>query len=153
MPNYKVYFDIVQPLHNFFDGCTFYLEGTINETKKQEKDKNSESKFRDINEAFIEGDSQKYIDALRNTIPPLIDSGLNFIGRPNKHKGVICSWFRQLQSEGKINQSINRKQFAAILNEAFSGLNLGTDGKTFDNYSKEFDSNFKQQLLELTYLR
>lgn len=150
LPKYTIYFETVQPLHNFFDACRFYLERIKDNSEIQVKQDQIENKSFKIDEIFVNKDSQKYIDALKNTIPPLIDSNQKFIGKPMKHKGVICSWFKQLQTEGILSQSINRSQMAELLNNAFENLNLGKGGKTFDNYSKEYALNFKEQLINLT---
>ncbi|EMR02527.1 hypothetical protein [Cesiribacter andamanensis] len=89
----------------------------------------------------------KYINALAMVAPPVIDAGNNFIGSPRKHKGVICSWIKYLQSKGIIRQSVNRSQLAGILNREIKGLNLGTDGKTFDNISEEYLTNYESRLI------
>lgn len=82
----------------------------------------------------------------RKTEPALLNSAWEFVGKPKLHKGVICAWFKSLQYQGIIKLTINRSQLATVLNNQFANFNLGKDGKTFDNSSKAFENNFKQQI-------
>jgi len=105
--------------------------------------------FKDI---FTVLDWKKYIDALHEVDNPVIDSTYKFIGNPKKHKGVICSWIKELQSKGKIDKKYGRQQLAEVLNNEIQGLNLGKDGKTFDNVSIAYDTEYKGKLIRATNL-
>lgn len=103
--------------------------------------------FKDI---FANEGWEKYITALEKTEPALINSKAEFVGQPKKHKGVICSWIKYLQGKGIVKQNANRSQLASVLNNEIRNFNLGANGKTFDNVSKEFEAEFKEQLITLT---
>ncbi len=46
-------------------------------------------------------------------------------------------------------KAVNRKQLSHVFNNEIKNLNLGSDGKTFDNISKAYRDNFKEQLVNL----
>jgi hypothetical protein len=126
------------------------------EHKQRNKSKNDYAQTIDpipqyFSEIFIEADWRKYIDALTQTNPAILNSEQEFIGNQRKHKGVICSWIIHLQNKSKIKASINRSQLATVLNNEIKNLNLGADGRTFGNHSNLFDDNYKKQLENLTY--
>lgn len=98
---------------------------------------------------FTKEDWKCYVDVLKLCTPQIIDSNNEFIGSPKKHKGVVCSWFKHLQSQGIIKTSLNRKQLAVAINSEFKNLNIGLDGKTFDNLSKTYDVYFEHQFQEI----
>jgi hypothetical protein len=98
---------------------------------------------------FTKPDWEQYITALTLTTPPLISAEMKFIGSKSKHKGVLCSWFKHLQNKGIISSAFNRRTLAGAMNKLFQDFNMGTDGKTFDNISKEYDHNFHAQLEKL----
>ena len=102
-----------------------------------------------FNEIFVHGDWKKYISIFENTDPILLNSQWEFIGKPRKHKGVICSGIKHLQNKGLVRQDINRSQLATVLNNEIQNLNLGKDGKTFANVSNEYTQVFEKQLLKL----
>jgi hypothetical protein len=105
-------------------------------------------------EIFTQGNWQKYIFALCEVESPAlkIDENGNFIfiGSQKKHKGVVCSWIKDLQMRGIIKRNISRSQLATILNNEIKGLNLGRDGKTLDNTSKTYRESYLGALLERT---
>lgn len=105
--------------------------------------------FKDI---FVNGHWQNYIDALSKVDNPVISSDYKFIGKDKKHKGVICSWIKELQVKGIIKGTYSRQELATILNHEIVDLNLGKDGKTFDNYSLAYDNLYKSSLLRLVNL-
>jgi hypothetical protein len=70
---------------------------------------------------------------------------MDFVGIKVK-KGVICSWIKDLQNRGIINADLNRSELALIVNNSFKNFNMGVNGKTFDNISKEYNLKFKNQL-------
>lgn len=105
--------------------------------------------FREI---FIVPDWKKYIEALYMVDNPIVDTTYKFIGQPKKHKGVVCSWIKELQAKGKIDKKFSRQQLAAVLNHEILGLNLGEGGKTFDNVSLTYDNEYKSKLIRLTNL-
>lgn len=114
---------------------------------KQSTTKINPATFKDI---FSNEGWEKYISAMEQTEPALINAKREFIGKPKLHKGVVCSWIKYLQSKGVIKLNVNRSQLAFVLNNEFSHFNVGTGGKTFDNISIEFDNNYKEQLINLT---
>jgi len=125
-----------------------YLQLTkLRQNKFIDDHRNDAICFSDI---FSVTDWGKYISALKNTDPPLINDLNEFIGKPRLHKGVICSWIKHLQYKSIIRQSINRAQLSLVLNNEIKKLNLGKDGKTFDNESTEYTTVFEKQLLSLT---
>lgn len=100
-------------------------------------------------EIFVNENWDKYITAFENTVPVLLTKEREFVGQAKKHKGVICCWIKHLQTKSIIKLNVNRSQLAKVLNNEIKGLNLGKDGKTFDNISNEYDNNFKLQLENL----
>jgi hypothetical protein len=106
--------------------------------------------FRDI---FISPDWELYIGALSQVTNPVISNPpYKFTGKSQKHKGVICSWIKELQHRGIISNQYNRQQLASVLNREIKDLNLGKDGKTFDNISLVYDNHYRTALLRLTNL-
>lgn len=93
-----------------------------------------------------------YIDALHKVNNPVITSNYEFIGKTQKHKGVICSWIKDLQTKGIINKKFTRQQLATVLNNEIKNLNLGKDGKTLDNISIAYTNDYKNHLLKLANL-
>lgn len=102
--------------------------------------------FKDI---FMVANYRKYIDVLTKTKPALLTEKWEFIGKPKKHKGVICAWIKHLQKESIINVTINRAQLSKIFNNELHNFNLGLDGKTFANDSYEYEKIFKNQIEDL----
>jgi hypothetical protein len=102
--------------------------------------------FKDI---FNELDYDKYIEPLKLVKPMLIDSKNVFAGKAHGHKGVICSWFSDLQDKSIINKIISRQKLAIVLNNEIQNFNLSSDGKTFNNTSKLYDKEFKEELFRL----
>jgi hypothetical protein len=100
-------------------------------------------------EIFIDEAWEKYISVFEKTVPPLLTKDWQFQGRSKGHRGVICSWIKELQIRGKINQKINRRQLAKILNAEIKDFNIGSDGKTFDNVSSTYTSVFENQIQHL----
>ena len=80
------------------------------------------------------------------TKPALLNSNWQFIGNPKKHKGVICSWIRDLQLQSVIKLNISRSELAQVLNNELQDLNLGKDGKTLHNLSAVYKKEFKGQI-------
>lgn len=99
-----------------------------------------------LEDIFLEDNGKACIDAFMMTKPPLLTSQWKFIGSKYKHTGVICSWITHLQNVGIIKSDLNRQKLALILNNSFKDFNMGIDGKTFANSTKEYDLNFKNQL-------
>ena len=111
--------------------------------------KDTPQSFADI---FTSPDWQKYIDALHEVDKPVITSTYEFIGNPKRHKGIICCWIKELQNRGLIGKNHSRQQLTVVLNREIKNLNLGNDGKTFDNYSTSYENNYKKSLLRRTNL-
>ncbi|WP_046755407.1 hypothetical protein [Kordia jejudonensis] len=107
------------------------------------------TKTNTFKEIFTVDDYEKYINALYQVENPVIDENWNFIGKPRKHKGVICCWINHLQTKGIINKKFNRQVLAEVCNHEIKDFNLGKDGKTFDNTSKIYDDNYKDLLLKI----
>lgn len=107
-------------------------------------------------EIFNGTDWKKYVNALCEIEPKLLkilDNGkYKFIGNPNKDKGVICSWIKELQNKGKINRNIKRQKLSLVLNTEIEGINIGKDGKTFDNMSGTYRKDYQNKLLKDTGL-
>jgi len=101
---------------------------------------------------FTVPDWKIYIDALHKVNNPVIDSNYEFIGKTQKHKGVICSWIKDLQNKGEINKKFTRQQLVKVLNNEIKNLNLGKDGKTLDNNSRVYEKDYKIHLLKLVNL-
>jgi hypothetical protein len=110
----------------------------------------SNNLVKSFDEIFAKDDWNKYVSALSTTTPPIISEEWAFIGNRKKHIGVVCSWFSHLQSNGIIKQNISRSKLAYVLNSQLKNFNMGTDGKTFDNFSSEYDKKFKHQLLSIS---
>jgi hypothetical protein len=103
-----------------------------------------------FNSIFLSSDWRKYISAFEKTVPPLLSNDWTFIGNRKKHIGVICGWIYELKSKGIIRQTSSRSKLASILNTELKEFNMGADGKTFDNTSREYTNGFKSQLLDIT---
>lgn len=102
-----------------------------------------------FNDIFALKEWRLYIDALYLVEQPVIDKNYNYIGKVKKHKGVIASWIKHLQTKGIIDIKYSRQELALVLNNEIKGLNLGTDGKTITNYSIEYETNYKEKLIKL----
>jgi hypothetical protein len=124
----------------------FFNDSPHNKTVIKKPRKINPEKFSDI---FASTDWNKYIEALQNTEPKLISEEKEFIGKPRPHKGVICSYVKDLQTQNIIKYTVNRKQLSHVFNNEIKNLNLGSDGKTFDNISNAYRDNFKEQLVNL----
>jgi hypothetical protein len=99
-----------------------------------------------LNDPFVLKDSFQYLQILTKTTPPILSIALEFIGNKNVHKGVFCSYIKKLQNDGIIKKSCSRQELAKFFNERVLNLQLGNDGKTFDNYSKTYETKFKKFL-------
>lgn len=112
------------------------------------KPKPTPKTFADI---FINDDWSKYIDVLCEVEPILLKKDDNgkyvFAGNPKKHKGVICSWIKDLQDKNIIHFE-NRQNLSLVLNAEIKEFNLGKDGKTFDNASSDYRKNYQNTLLK-----
>lgn len=124
----------------------FFNDSPHNKTVIKKPRKILPEKFSDI---FASTDWNKYIEALKNSEPKLISEENEFIGKPKLHKGVICSYVKDLQTKNIIKFTVNRKQLSHVFNNEIKNLNLGSDGKTFDNISNAYEDNFKEQLMKL----
>ncbi len=124
----------------------FFNDSPQNKTVIKKPRKILPEKFSDI---FASADWNKYIEALKNSEPKLISEENEFIGKPKLHKGVICSYVKDLQTKNIIKFTVNRKQLSHVFNNEIKNLNLGSDGKTFDNISNAYEDNFKEQLMKL----
>ena len=105
--------------------------------------------FEQFDEVFTDKQWEKYINVFQKTTPPLLNDKWEFIGNRKKHIGVICSWIKDLQNKGVIKQNLSRVDLAKILNHEIKNFNMGSDGKTFDNISNEYEK-FKNQLISIT---
>lgn len=92
---------------------------------------------------------KKYVDALHKVDHPIIDKNYAFIGKPRRDKGVICSWFKDLQNDNIISKRFTRQEIASVLNNEIKDLNLGRDGKTFDLISTAYNEEYKESLYHL----
>lgn len=129
------------------------LPPQLHQPTENSKDKNKVGAIEnplEFGDIFVKDNWKTYIDALHKVENPVIDKEYNFIGLPRKDKGVICSWIKDLQTKGFINKKYNRQQLVTVLNNEIKGLNLGKDGKTFDNSSTVYDTKYKENLIKLT---
>ncbi len=104
---------------------------------------------RTFKEAFTVQDWRKYIDILATVENPIIDKEWNFIGSARKHKGVLCNWITELRDKNIIQKQLTRKTLAKLVNSEIIGIELGEDGKSFDNDSKEYRKNYKEILTKI----
>lgn len=111
---------------------------------------NSKSNPTSFKEIFSNEGWEKYIEAMQKTDPILINENFEFVGNPKGHKGVISSWIGFLKSKGIIKQNINRYQLTKVLNQEIKNLDLGSGGKTIDNFSKRYKYFFENQLIKLS---
>lgn len=155
------YSNVHSPTSKVWALCFIYLphlkslyEETIDDSplpdKEMEQAKDTKGKgpvsFEDI---FVPSEWRKYIDALSKVDNPVLSDNLEFIGKAKKHKGVVCSWIRELQTIGFIRKGFNRLQLSVVLNNEIKNLDLGKDGKTLENPSYEYDKFYKKKLLEI----
>lgn len=118
---------------------------SISNFKEEVKSSEKPKSFEDL---FGEKKWKKYIDALYKVHHPVIDKNYNFIGKPRRDKGVICSWLKDLQNDGIVKR-FSRQELASVLNNEIKNLNLGKDGKTFDLVSTAYNEEYKENLYEL----
>lgn len=104
-----------------------------------------EKKFKAI---FTVDNWEKYVNVLFQTKKPLLNKEWEFIGKSKGDKGIICSWFKYLQSKNVIRQ-IKRVEFSQVLNNEIKELKLGRDGRTFDVVSNQFEERYKKELMSL----
>lgn len=128
------------------------LEGEVKSPDKMQTLNGNESLPLSFQDIFILPDWKIYISALSQVTNPVISNQYEFIGKSQKHKGVICSWIKELQVKGIIRNQYNRQQLASILNREIKDLNLGKDGKTFDNVSLVYENQYRDSLLRLSNL-
>ncbi len=123
-----------------------------NEINVKELPNDPQDVTKSFGDIFIPKDWKIYVDALSVANNPVLSNDYEFIGKTQKHKGVICSWVKELQIRGIINKKFTRQQLAIVLNNEIKNLHLGKDGKTFDNFSKVYDDEYKATLLKRTNL-
>jgi hypothetical protein len=100
--------------------------------------------FEDI---FTTNDWRKYVDVLTKVEPPLLDPNWKFIGKKGD-KGVICSWFTDLQKENKI-KAVDKSTLSRIINAQIKNIEIGTHGRTFGNYSNRYEVKYKSAINQL----
>lgn len=138
----------------FFDRyITQRIEEIQRFEKKQVPDNNTIPPPQTFEDIFTEPDFHKYIAVFEKTKPALLNSNWHFIGKPRKHKGVICSWVREMQFLSIIKANINRSQLANVLNNEIKYFNLGKDGKSINNTSLEYKNEFKNQIKDILNLK
>jgi len=133
---------------NIIDEYLKQLEQTDTPTTNIKNQKPTPKTFADI---FVNDDWSKYIDVLCEVEPILLKKSDNgkyvFVGNPKKHKGVICSWIKDLQDKNIIHFE-SRQNLSLVLNAEIKNFNLGKDGKTFDNISSDYRKNYQNTLLK-----
>lgn len=122
---------------------------TATENTAQQKEQITIEAPKGFKDIFTNSEWEIYINALHKVENPVIDKEYNYIGKARNDKGVICSWIKDLQNKGIIKKKHNRQELAIVLNNEISGLNLGKDGKTFDNTSTVYDKKYKEKLQNL----
>lgn len=150
--NEKDYFKEIVSIHSSQIALqqTNVKPSTKTPSKSSDETIKIKKELKEFADIFVNSDWRKFISALEKSDPKLINSNWEFIGKPRSHKGVICSWISYLQSKGEINGKINRSELANVLNNEIKYLDIGKDGKTFTNFSKLFDSDFKDILINLS---
>lgn len=128
---------------DYFDWLQKFKESRKKNEKRKNKHRPALEGFKDI---FAVEDFEKYISVFEKTTPALLNSKWEFIGKARKHKGVICSWISDLKFKSIIKPGVRRSELAYVLNKEIKYLNLGIDGKTFDNVSSEYRDSFKDQI-------
>jgi hypothetical protein len=131
-------------------GVTLAFQGEREDQSSKDSKRKSEFIPKTFKDIFAKTGWEKYILVFEKCDPPLIDNQRLYTGNNRGHKGVICSWLKDLQNKGVIKRNINRSQLAKVVNHEIKNIDLGEDGKTFDNYSNLYIDNFKDQFLKLT---
>jgi hypothetical protein len=85
--------------------------------------------------------------ALKAATPPVINDKNEFLLGERK-KGAIVAWIDILKLRGKI-KSVNRETLIILLNNHFAGLNLGSEGRSFDNTTTTSYKQYYKKLLQL----
>ncbi len=116
----------------------------VNEQGKKEKSsrkqKNPQSTFEHFDQLFTDkGKAHDLIGLLQKVDPPALSAtGGVLPGRGIK--SAFIAWVEVMEAEGQINKVQNRKHLTKLLNERFSGLDLGKDGTLFDKVTTPMNS-------------
>ncbi len=123
------------------------LEDKKNENNNKSKGRNSHfieiTSFEELfyNPALIDA----YIDALRKTDPPLINSEMCYIGKSKCAMGI---WMEELERKSIIKHT-NEANKATLLNKKFLGLNVYKDGSIFRKNMYKTENRYRQDLKNL----
>ncbi len=131
-------------LYELLHTCKQQIEYPESLEPKKSIASNQKDSPKTFKELFKIDDWKKYINALVHV--KLLDSNYNFIGNPNKHKGVIASWFYSLQNEHNvINKGISRAVLMEVVNKELPNLHIGGD-KSFEQFSVSYQKKYRNQL-------
>lgn len=112
------------------------------------KKENKKSSIDNLNDLFVDQKAYELgIETLLWVKPPVINENLMFL-LGSRQKGAISAWIDALSKKGKIRKA-GDAELAILLNKAFSGLNLGADGKTLRNPGTTSYIKYHKQFLEL----
>lgn len=90
-------------------------------------------------------DFEKAIKLLQDVTPCIVNRDMQFT-RAQGGKAAIAEWLRFLKDTGKYGfVPPNRPLIIQLLNEAFTGLEMGSNGRTLDNHSKYYKQKFRMQ--------
>lgn len=121
------------------------LHKTLDEKVLSADEVKSKSKYSTFKEIFIEEDYKKYINVLSEVEPPLIDGNWKFLNNVVGGKGVICSWFGYLLTNGKIKR-ISRQELAYVVNSEIKNVCIGSDGRSIGEESNKYKDDYISQL-------
>ncbi len=133
-----------------FDKCEHEVNPKQGETpqtiKKAEQDFEN-AKPKTFSDVFTSNDFAKYLNALVNCTPQLLNSNYEFVGNQKTQRGVIATWFKYLKSKGIIDQSLSRDELASVLTTQIKNYSIA--GSSIDNESTLYKKTFEPQFLEL----
>jgi hypothetical protein len=95
-------------------------------------------------ELFYDGyNAMDFVDILKNTVPPIIDSKRNYIG---KSKGAICVWYEEMKRQGIVRQ-VPDKVLSVLIPKAINRFSINES--MFRRTHKDAELTFKSDLKAL----
>jgi hypothetical protein len=123
-----------------------YLEAVVNNYSRQGT-VHVKANLREpesFEELFNDGfNPMDFVDILKDTEPPLIDSRRNFIGKP---KGAICVWYEEMKRQGIVKQ-VPDKVLSVLIPKAINRFSINES--MFRRTHKDAELTFKSDLKAL----
>jgi len=101
-------------------------------------------------EIFIVPDWKRYIDALMQTDPPLLNGNMEFIGKKQGGTGEVGRWIAYLKFRSIINPNISRQHLGIVFSSNIKNLYFGEDARTINYNSTLAHTSILKQLIKRT---